>query len=65
MGVILFIVILVLLIFLGVFISVWLYRHGGLTTGHIRRILRYRAVKPLSPASEETVEEEVDEEEPL
>lgn len=62
---ILFITICVILIFLGVSISVWLYTHGALTMGHIKRILRYRTIKPLSPAADAIVEEEIDEEEPL
>lgn len=56
-----------LLIFAGVKISVRLRTHGALGTGRFRRIRRVRSLKP-DPAGtviEETVEEIIDEEEPV
>ena len=56
-----------LLIFAGVTISVRLRTHGALGTGRFRRIRRVRSLRP-EPAGtviEETVEEIIDEEEPV
>jgi hypothetical protein len=56
-----------LLIFVGVKISVRLYRQGALGTGRFRRILRLRSRRP-NPGGMvvvETVEEILDEEVPV
>ena len=56
-----------LLILVGVKISVRLYKQGALGTGRFRRIRRVRSLRP-EPAGtviEETVEEIIDEEEPV
>ena len=55
-----------LLMFVGVKMSVRLYKQGALGTGRFRQIRRVRALrpKPGSTEMEETVEEIIDEEVP-
>ena len=56
-----------LLIIAGVVISVRLYSQGALGIRRFRRIRRWRSLKPRSSGTviEETVEEVIDEEEPV
>jgi hypothetical protein len=63
----LFILVVVLLIFLGVVESVRLYTRGAIGTGRFRRIRRSRSYRPASSgtAIEETVEEVIDKEVPV
>lgn len=67
MGVLLFVLIVGLLIVVGVLTSVRLYTQGGLGTGRIKRIRRFRSLRPATggPVIEETVEEVIEEEPPV
>jgi hypothetical protein len=63
----LYMLVIGLLIFAGVVTSVRLYSQGALGPRRFRRIRRWRSLRPRpsGPVIEETVEELIDEEEPV
>jgi hypothetical protein len=65
-AVLIFILVVGLLVFLGIFISLQLYNPNTRGTGRFTRIRRVRTLRPASggPVIEETVEEEIDAGEP-
>lgn len=67
MGALVLLLIFILLIIVGVVISVRLYSEGAVRSGRFKNVHRVRTIKeaPDGKIIEETIEETIDEEEPV